>query len=386
MLTNLFPHKENTMSGIFVVKRLQQLTNFGVECTVVPVGYKDSWEIRLLKRLLKKPLSIPVDGFMGTEFEKPLSRNLFTYIIGKILPCKVSDHYARELRRYLNIPIFDLIHAHGMYNPPAGEIAYFLSRKLDKPFVVTLHGSDVNLLMSKEVQRYTKALERASKVIFVSKELLKTAKSLGYSGKNGVVIPNGYDENVFKPHGKEQVRKELELHKDGYKYIGFVGNLVKIKRADKLAEIFQYVVSKLPKTQFIVVGDGPLRKKVEEDTKDLEIIFTGRQPQEMVAKYMNAMDVMILPSRKEGFGAVCIEAQACGTCVIGSNNGGIPEAIGFEEYIVEEGQDFEKRFAQKVIDVLKNGYDRQKIIERVKDYTWDNIVRHEVEIYKEILR
>jgi len=38
---------------------------------------------------------------------------------------------------------------------------------------------------------------------------------------------------------------------------------------------------------------------------------------------MNAMDVMVLPSRKEGFGAVVIEAQTCGTCVVGSSNGGI---------------------------------------------------------------
>ncbi len=48
------------------------------------------------------------------------------------------------------------------------------------------------------------------------------------------------------------------------------------------------------------------------------------------------MNVIILPSRNEGFGAVVIEAQACGTCVVGSNNGGIPEAIGSEDYVVKE--------------------------------------------------
>ncbi|MDN5345742.1 MAG: teichuronic acid biosynthesis glycosyltransferase TuaC [Petrotoga sp.] len=79
----------------------------------------------------------------------------------------------------------------------------------------------------------------------------------------------------------------------------------------------------------------------------LDVVFAGRVPQVEVAKYMNAMDVMVLPSRNEGFGAVVIEAQACGTCVVGSSNGGIPEAIGFEEYVVKEGKNFEERFAKK---------------------------------------
>jgi glycosyltransferase involved in cell wall biosynthesis len=54
-----------------------------------------------------------------------------------------------------------------------------------------------------------------------------------------------------------------------------------------------------------------------------------------------------------------LEAQACGTCVVGSSSGGIPEAIGFEEYVVKEGENFEERFARKVVDVLKKGYDRK---------------------------
>jgi len=64
--------------------------------------------------------------------------------------------------------------------------------------------------------------------------------------------------------------------------------------------------------------------------------------------------------------AVVIEAQACGTCVIGSSNGGIPEAIGFDEYVVEEGEDFEEEFAKKVVDVLQKGYDAQELIERAQ--------------------
>ena len=118
----------------------------------------------------------------------------------------------------------------------------------------------------------------------------------------------------------------------------------------------------------------------------MNIVFTGRIPQKDVAKYMNAMDVMVLPSREEGFGAVVIEAQACGTCVIGSSNGGIPEAIGFPEYVVEEGDQFEERFAKRVVEVLKEGYNINKLLERAKEFTWKNIVGKEIEVYRRVVQ
>jgi len=276
---------------------------------------------------------------------------------------------------------FDLIHAHGMYEIAAGEIAYLLARKHNKPFVVTLHGSDVNLLMPKRKQRYTEIFESASKCIFVSRALLEKAKSFGYSGKNAVVIPNGYDPEIFKPMDKEQLRRELGIHKENTHYVGFVGNLIPIKRADKLPEIFESVVKNIPNVRFIIVGDGILKDKILKQMKDLDVVFAGRVPQTEVAKYMNAMDVMVLPSRQEGFGAVVIEAQACGTCVIGSNNGGIPEAIGFQEYVVEEGDQFEERFAKRVIKLLKEGYDRNTFIKRSKSFTWEEILKREAETY-----
>lgn len=101
---------------------------------------------------------------------------------------------------------------------------------------------------------------------------------------------------------------------------------------------------------------------------------------------MNAMDVMILPSRNEGLGCVVLEAQACGTCVVGSEKGGIPEAIGFKEYVVSDGEDFEERIANRVVEILRNGYDSSKFINRAKDYTWESTVKKEIEVFEEVMK
>jgi len=320
-----------------------------------------------------------------------LRRNLFTVFLQKTFPeqnMRLEKQICHNILKQFDLHKLDLVHAHGMYEVAAGNVARLISERTGIPYVITLHGSDVNIVMRKRTANYVDTLENASKCIFVSNALLKKAKSFGYSGRNGIVIPNGYDTKIFYPMDKDTVRNNLGVYRPNLKYVGFVGNLNKVKRADKLPSIFWEIQKRVQDVTFIVVGDGPLRKKVELDTAGLNVVFTGRKPQEEVAKWMNAMDIMVLPSRSEGFGAVAVEAQACGTIVVGSSNGGIPEAVGFEQCIVQEGYDFEKRFADKVVELLKTNQDalRNQIMLRAKQFTWESIVSREIEVYKEVLR
>jgi len=372
---------------------VQRLTHVDFNVYCLPC-YNFSPLLRFIFQCMRKPYKdLPIYLKMQNITYRyiHLKNTTAVFLMQKLAPSfnsTIEARYTRVLIDNFSLHDLDFIHAHGMYEVAAGNVARLISERTGVPYVITLHGSDVNIVMRKRSATYVRTLENASKCIFVSNALLEKAKSFGYSGRNGIVIPNGYDPNIFYPLDKDTVRKNLGVYRPNLKYVGFVGNLNKVKRADKLPSIFWEIQKRVQDVTFIVVGDGPLRKKVELDTAGLNVVFTGRLPQEEVAKWMNAMDIMVLPSRNEGFGAVAVEAQACGTIVVGSSNGGIPEAVGFEQCIVQEGYDFEKRFADKVVELLKTNQDalKNQIMLRAKQFTWESIVSKELEVYKEVLK
>ena len=70
----------------------------------------------------------------------------------------------------------------------------------------------------------------------------------------------------------------------------------------------------------------------------------------------------------------------------GISNGGIPEAIGDGGIVVEEGDFFEKRFAEAVIELLDNPIDSDILIQRFLSFSWQNIVNKELEIYEKLIK
>ena len=392
VITNLFPYPENETSGIFITNRLKVLKEFDIEFKTYGIIGKDTFILKIVKYIFRKQeagireASIVSKGieYNYANFKRTLMDSIYKKAFRKDLLLTYSRRLSEKISNLTINESFDIIHAHGMYTPPSGLVAKLLSEKLGIPYVVTCHGSDINLAMPNNKELYNNVLEQAGKVIFVSNALLNNAKLLGYSGKNAVVIPNGIDPKIFMLLDKEKIKKELGLNK---KVVGFVGGLKKIKRADKLPEIFEYILSKKD-VEFLVVGDGELRENVEKECqkRNLNVKFVGRVSQDKVPYYMNAMDVMILPSRNEGFGAVIIEAQACGVPVVGSSNGGIPEAIGDGGMAVEEGEDFEKRFADAVVELLKNPINSSYLRERALGFSWENIVKKEVKVYEEVVK
>ena len=392
IFTNLFPYFNDTQGGSFITNRLMIFKSLNIDFNVYAIIPDDTYFVKLLKKYSGKKIfdntknNFELNGINYNYIK--IHRNLLNVIKERTIREKIFLQYSNHILKILYDQIknqnYNLIIAHGMYDPPAGLIAKIFSEKLNIPYIVNCQGSDINYKMQLSPELYIDVFENAAKVVFVSNAILERAKDYGYSGNNAIVSPNGVDLDNFKLLDKNKIKLELGLKN---KVVGFVGNLLPVKRADKLPEIF-YEINKQKEVDFLVVGDGPLKKEIEQRCKEknLNVLFTGKIPHDEIPRYMNAMDVMILPSRNEGFGAVVIEAQSCGVPVVGSDNGGIPEAVGNGGIIVKEGDYFEKRFATAVIELLDNPIDSETLRQRSLSFSWQNIVNKELEIYEKLIK
>ena len=113
--------------------------------------------------------------------------------------------------------------------------------------------------------------------------------------------------------------------------LGVVSRLEPIKGMDLVVPAFAEVLKRFPEVRLLVVGDGSLRATMELQAAELgcadRITWVGRQPQEELAQWYGQMDIVLMPSRSEGFGLTAIEAMANGCVVVASNVGGLPEVV-----------------------------------------------------------
>jgi len=142
-------------------------------------------------------------------------------------------------------------------------------------------------------------------------------------GVNCHIIPNPYDDALF--HTRNEVPRGKELI--------FVGRLVSDKGADLLIEAISILKQRDLTPELTIVGDGPERSRLDRLTTDLglknQINFTGARSQAEVAEILRQHEILVVPSLwNEPFGVVALEGIASGCLVVGSDGGGLPEAIG----------------------------------------------------------
>lgn len=391
VFSGLFPQGRNESSGSFITRRLAALKNEGVDFEALAVQSYDSLFLKTVRNIMRKGETVRQNDLVSSEKDIVYPFSLYKYesLRKGILDILLKEYGYGRIETLVESAIneqTDLIHAHWVV--PHGYVAVRLGMKHRIPVIVSAHGSDIHTNASKSrssLKRTLFTLENASRVIFVSEALKKAARDLGYSGRNAIVIPNGVDTKMIEQVTELESNQRSSNFKD-HAVVGFVGNLVPVKRADRFPAIFKKIAEKTD-ARFLVVGDGPLREKIQQDCSkyNLRVDFVGRVPQDDVFKYMNLMDVLILPSRNEGWPCVVLEAQACGVPVVGSNNGGIPEAIGNGGSVVQDGENFEERFAKSVVEFLRNPVDSLELRKRAVQFDWSIVVGKEIAVYKEVI-
>jgi N-acetyl-alpha-D-glucosaminyl L-malate synthase BshA len=171
-----------------------------------------------------------------------------------------------------------------------------------------------------------------------------------------------------------------------------ISNFRPVKRVLDVIEVFRLVRQQLP-AKLLLIGEGPdlcsARNKLVELGLEHDVHFLGKQ--EDVAEVISLADVMLLPSAKESFGLVALEAMACGVPVVATNAGGIPEVVTDGEcgFLCEIGD--VAKMADRILLLLENGklYGQfsQNCIERASHtFCHEKITSQYEELYDRLLR
>lgn len=146
------------------------------------------------------------------------------------------------------------------------------------------------------------------------------------------VIPGATDPLLFQPvSDRRAVRRALSLP-DDRTLLFTVRNLVPRMGLDNLLEALERSTLARARCMLVIGGEGPLRAELEAGVRrrglDDIVRLVGFVPEEDLPRYYQAADAVIMPTRHlEGFGLVTVEALACGTPVLGTPVGAIPEIL-----------------------------------------------------------
>ena len=264
--------------------------------------------------------------------------------------------------------------------------------KYDVPVVVTSHGTDIIGL--EKGDRFKKdaefVVEHAKKIIAVSNDNGKLIKEF-FPESNPVVINAGFDSNVFNLHeyDKKELLKKYKIEYDNQKIILYAGKLTHIKGVDVLLKAAK-LYEKDKNIITIIAGNGVLRTELKNLAKDLQlknVYFIGHKSQKTLKKIYNIADVFAMPSRKEAFGLVGVEALACGLPVVSTKAGGMKDYVTPTVGNLVEVEN-EKELAKALLYVINNKEKYKK--EDLANYAKENFAQEKtlnklLSIYQEAI-
>ena len=287
----------------------------------------------------------------------------------------------------------DVLHVH--YAIPHAYAAYMSKMMLKDvgislPIVTTLHGTDITLVGSHPFYRsaVTFSINNSDYVTSVSKSLKDDTESLFDINKSINVIPNFIDvkkhAHLDRPCHRESVAENKE------KVITHISNFRPLKRVKDVVKVFEIIQRDIP-SKLLMVGEGPERIKAQRYVKKHnlsdKVLFLGKSNE--INELLCYSDIFLLPSEKESFGLVALEAMIHKVPVISSNAGGLSEVNinGESGYLSPIGD--VKEMAKNAIKILKDENEFKRLKEgafrRAKTFDISNIIPKYELIYKKAL-
>lgn len=301
-----------------------------------------------------------------------------------------------QLKKLFNELEPHLVHLH-LWNPGACRYAFSAIDTEKTKIVTTEHDPFPISGLKKSIKK--KAIKKTTHTITVSDANKQLMLKL-YPELKGKIstVHNGIDLEKFEQsiitlstQAKDKIRSQIFKAEHDNFIILTIAELHPRKGLTYLIEAFKQIESKEPKTKLVIIGEGPQRPTLEKLIKKLElsgkVILAGQQ--EEIPQILKSANLFVLPSVKEAFGLVLLEAMAAQLPIIASEVGGIPEIVqNHKSGELVPPQDY-NALAQKVIDVMTNNALMQKLAymghHRVKEFDVSQMIRKTENVYDTVL-
>ncbi|WP_259368045.1 glycosyltransferase [Colwellia sp. BRX8-9] len=375
-ISYLFPNCNQPNHGIFVLNRLKAMSKYADITVINPIAdsplHKQISKFSHLQSIPELEIIEGIDVYHPRYFSIP----------GHLKSIEVLT-YRRAVQRVLDEIgyDFDLIDLHWTF--PDLPCGYWLSKKINKPFHLTLRGMEAFHLQDSGLRKHIVAhyLKKTSKVISLSEEMARKADELSNTAERTVVIRNGVDTDKFYYLDQNECREKLSLKKNDKIILG-VGALIHRKGFDLVIKGLEQVITTkgLENTKFYILGaqgpEGDYRKElnqfIEQHNLQDHVVFVGAVANSELITWYNAADVFCLSSRGEGSPNVLTEALACGTPAVATNVGSVPEIMASEANLgFCVANENKGEITDKLVKLLQTNHNRKQQAINFHKYTWD---------------
>ncbi|HWQ44238.1 MAG TPA: glycosyltransferase family 4 protein [Methanosarcina barkeri] len=307
-------------------------------------------------------------------------------IKGRPLPGQnlfLAPNAYKELFSLLKKGNYEIVNSHGL-DSPIGMSALVASRKLGIPVVVTNHSLVGNTPYSLFYYLAGKLLlKNTDAVIAVSSAVEKDSKIM--TAKPIYRIFNGVDSEG------SNVKVPLPVDTKGKTVIVTTARMTKKKGVQHIVDIAPSLLEKHENLMFIMIGDGPLRKKLEKRVEESGLSenfhFTGEISRGKVMGYLEKADIFALPSSNEAFGISILEAISKNVPVVAMNNSGVSDIItnGVNGYLADSLEEFSSLLRNLIETPARRASFASEALQGLSNYDWDKICEQTTTVYTSVI-